>query len=807
MTRCCRGPWQGPLAAGAWLAGVWVQLQQPAVLPFAQAIAWFGLGLALLAAGWAWRRSGQARGSGLVVCLAAALAGAASTDWRASLRLSHSLPASLEGQDLTLTGIVAAMPDLGAAGPSFVFEVESATAKGREVRVPPRVSLGWFHGWDGESLMAAPVRPVVAGDRWQLPVRLKRPHGLRNPMGFDLELWLFEREVMATGHVRPGARHLGATVGYPIERLRQHWRDRILQSVADPSRAGIIAALAVGDQGAIARDDWDMFRVTGVAHLMSISGLHVTLFAWVAAGGVGWAWRRVPLAMLHVPAPLAARWGGLLLATLYASVAGWGVPAQRTLWMVAAVACVRQMGRRWPQPHIWIAAGWVVIVSDPWAMLQPGFWLSFVAVGLLIAAEPVRGAGSRAGWRAAAASGLRAQAVATVALAPLSVLFFHQLSLVGVVANLVAIPWVTWVVTPLSLAGLAFPPVWHAAAVALQPLMGLLNAMASWPHAVWSAGASPAWAIVAGLVGGGLAVAPVPWRLRVLGLPLMVPMLLPAARVPDAGRFEAVAADVGQGTAVLVRTHRHLLLYDTGPRYSPLSDAGGRVLLPLLSSRGETAVNLLVLSHGDSDHLGGAQSLLRTMSVHATASSLPPEHELRPLLPRHTRCEAGQRWQWDGVDFEFLHPTAADYLRPSTPNASSCVLAVTDAAGRRVLLSGDIEAAQEAALVGRGLGPSLRSQVLLVPHHGSRTSSTDAFLAAVMPAEAVVQAAYRSRYGHPAPDVMQRYRTRGISVRRSDTCGAWTWPGAAAAAGLEGRISGDCERDLNRRYWHHPGNP
>jgi competence protein ComEC len=315
---------------------------------------------------------------------------------------------------------------------------------------------------------------------------------------------------------------------------------------------------------------------------------------------------------------------------------------------------------------------------------------------------------------------------------------------------------------------------------------------------VWTTPAAPAWAAVAGLWGAVLLLWPVPWHSRAWGLPLMLPLLWPAVARPPLGTFELVAADVGQGTAVLVRTARHLLVFDTGPAVSPDNDAGQRVLLPLLRHRGETAIHRLVLSHRDTDHVGGAASLLAAWPVRALHTSLEPGHPLlQPGLPHHT-CAAGQRWSWDGVHFEVLHPAPGAALQGVKPNTVSCVLKVSAPQGS-ALLTGDIEAAQETALVQQaGVRPAaLASTLLLVPHHGSRTSSTAAFLDAVAPQAAVVQAGYRSRFGHPAPDVLARYAERGIPVWRSDRCGAFTWP---AGQSLSAAV---CHRQQARRYWHH----
>lgn len=535
---------------------------------------------------------------------------------------------------------------------------------------------------------------------------------------------------------------------------------------------------------------------------MSISGLHVTMFAWLAGALAAALWRRSARLAHLLPAPVAARWAGVALAAAYAQLAGGGVPSQRTVWMLAVAAALASAGVRWPWPGVLLAAAVVVSAVDPWALLQPGCWLSFAAVGLLLASGPAApGAAPPRGWRArvrgALGGALRTQALATLGLAPLTLVCFNQVSLVGFGANLVAIPLVTLVITPLALLGLALPPLWSVAAAAVQALAAVLGALAAWPGAVWFAAVAPAWAQAAGLLGGLLAVLPLPWRLRLLAVPLALPLLAPPPARPAPGRFELVAADVGQGTALLVRTQRHLLLYDAGPAYGRASDAGQRVLLPLLRARGERRIDTLVLSHRDTDHVAGAPALLRALEVAALRGSLEPGHALRNAGPPFVPCAAGQAWTWDGVAFEVLHPAQADAAAAprAKPNAVSCVLRVRDAAGRSALLAGDLEARQEAALVAAH-GDALASDVLLVPHHGSKTSSSAAWLDAVRPALAVVQAGWRNRFGHPAPQVVARYAARGIALVQTTTCGAWTWDGE----------TGVCERDRRRRYWHHgPG--
>jgi competence protein ComEC len=530
---------------------------------------------------------------------------------------------------------------------------------------------------------------------------------------------------------------------------------------------------------------------------MSISGLHITLFAWIAAAAIGRAWRRSPRLCLVLPAPTAALAGGVLLAGAYALFSGWGVPAQRTVCMLATVALLRLSGRRWPWPQVWLLACAAVLLADPWALLQAGFWLSFVAVAVLFATDMGAAGACPEGARGRFHALLREQWVVTLALTPLTLLLFGQVSLVGLLANLLAIPWTTLVVTPLALLGVLWAPLWQAAAWCVQGLTGLLQWLASWPWAQLALPMAPLWAGVAAVAGGALLALRLPWALRLLGLPLLLPALWWQAPRPPAGQFELLAADVGQGQAVLVRTAGHALLYDAGPRYHQDSDAGERVLAPLLRALGER-LDLLVLSHRDSDHTGGAAAVLGAQPRARLLGSIEAGHLLQALRPARP-CVAGQGWSWDGVRFEVLHPpqdmlAAAPGARAPKTNALSCVLRITAAGGASALLAGDIERAQEQALV--AAAAPLAADVLLVPHHGSKTSSSDAFVDAVRPRLALVQAGYRNRFGHPAPEVAARYAQRGIALVQTPRCGAARWSSDQPQAV-------HCEREAARRYWHH----
>jgi len=620
------------------------------------------------------------------------------TGARASWFAQHALDPALQGRDVVVTGVVASLPQRFEQGERFEFAVESAQLAGQPVALPGRLALAWY-----DTSQDTPVA-WQAGDRWRFAVRLKAIHGQANPHGFDYELWQWQHAVQASGYVRAGPadppmQWLGASSQQSLTRLRQQLRQQIQQHVSDASAAGLITALVVGDQGAVAGADWQVFRATGVAHLMSISGLHITMFAWLAAAVVGWLWRRSARLCLRWPAASAALAGGVLLALCYALFSGLGVPAQRTVLMLATVAALRLSGARWPWPQTWLLACAVVVAFDPWALLQAGFWLSFVAVGVLFASNI--GASGAINTRAAGRfySILREQWVITLALAPLSLVLFGQVSLVGLVANVLAIPWVTLLVTPLAMLGVLLPALWDVAAWAALLMLDGLRWLAAWPWAVMSVAQAPGWAAAAALVGGVMLVLRLPWSLRLLGLPLVLPVALWQAPQPPTDQFELLAADIGQGSAVLVRTRTHALLFDAGPRYSQDSDAGQRVLVPLLRALG-VRLDVLLLSHRDNDHMGGATALLADQPQARLLSSFDAASLAGHVAPVAARCEAGQRWHWDGVDFELLHPLAADYTQVKKTNPLSCVLRVSN--GQQVaLLTGDIEQAQEADLVQR----------------------------------------------------------------------------------------------------------
>ncbi|TMH32932.1 MAG: DNA internalization-related competence protein ComEC/Rec2 [Betaproteobacteria bacterium] len=759
------------LAALAFAAGA-AALQLQAALP---ALGWALVVPLLLLVGLRYRAALIA-----AACAAGFFWAAACAQWR----MSDWLASDLEGRDIAVVGVVSALPALMERGVRFELDVESAEG---EQRLPGKVLISWYRNAGDED--AAPGAMVHAGERWAFTVRLRRPHGLVNPHGFDYEAWLLERGIGATGYVRarPEPRRLGERNSFLdlVERAREAVRDRFNAVLGATPAAGILAALAVGDQRAISREEWQLFNRTGVTHLMSISGLHVTLVSGLVAWLVATLWRRAPALVLRLPSRKAAAAGAICGALGYTLLAGYGVPAQRTFWMVSVVAVALWSGRISSPWRVLALALGAIVLFDPWAPLAPGLWLSFGAVLLIFYAA--------VGWNepgTKVAQWARIQWAITVGLAPAALLLFGQVSIAGPLANAMAIPLVSVVITPLALIAAVVPvdALLHLCAWLVQWLLEFLEWCAALPGALWQQHVPPVWAVVVAAAGAGWVLAPrgIPWRAS--GFALMAPAFCLTPPGPAGGEAWITTFDVGQGLAVLVRTANHSVLYDAGPAYGTESDSGSRVVVPALRGQGVAHLDLVVLSHEDSDHIGGATTVLETFEVAALATSLPGAHALNALAPTARRCEAGDGWTWDGVRFEFLHPGSAPVAKR---NDLSCVLRI--AAGEHaMLLTGDIERAGEAAMLAGAR--ALRSDVLLVPHHGSRSSSTADFITAVAPSWAIVPVGYRSRFGHPNAEVLARYRTAGVQVLRTDLDGA-----IGIRMGAE--LDLETQRHRRARYW------
>ena len=710
----------------------------------------------------------------------------------ADQRMTARLAAELEGRDVEATGCIASMPLVNERGVRFDFRIDQAPRA-----LPPLVTLSWYRGRRPEvddDWHAAP--DLRAGDCWRLRLRLRRPHGLLNPHLPDGELAWLERGIGGVGYVRPSAgnQHLPGRSLAPallVERWRQDLRQRYQAALGDAPTGGILIALAIGDQHAIDNRTWLTFARTGVTHLLSVSGLHVTMLAGLAAAVVGRLWRRSAALALRLPAQRAGMAAGLVAALLYCLIAGFAVPAQRTLYMLAVVTAAMWSGRSSAVGSVLAAALLFVLILDPWAVMSPSFWLSFGAVGVLFYVGTGRVGREHwlSGW-------IRAQWAVTLGMIPVLLALFQQFSLVSPMANAVAIPVISLLVTPLALLG-ALPlaaPLLALAAAILEPLMSLLAYLADSPAAVWEQAAPADWAVLSGLFGAAWLLMPRGVPARALGGVLLAPLFLVVPGRPPPGGVSLVALDVGQGLSVHVQTAGHDLIYDAGPAWGTDADAGGRIVVPYLRAAGVRHLDVLMISHSDRDHEGGARSVLEAVRVGELLSSLPSGHALEQLPVPRRHCQQGQGWEWDGVRFDVLHPLPSDYLSDRSSNALSCVLRVAGAgAGGTLLLVGDVGAAEERAMLARG--EPLGADLVLPAHHGSGSSSTAEFVAATAPRVALFSAGYRNRFGHPAAVVVDRFVGRGAAVWRTDREGA-----LSVAFDSDGPVV-ISERQKRRRYW------
>ena len=712
------------------------------------------------------------------------------TAFRADFILSETLAPTLEGLDIDIEGYVVDLPRSKESIDRFAFDVMDARANGQTVSIPRRILL-FAREDEIEENGASEYMP---GSYWQFTVRLKRPHGFANPGGFDYEAYLFRNRIRARGYVRqnPPPRQLDVQstprLIYRVNQARADIGQSIHKALADSPSVGIVMALGNGDQSKITPEQWQVLRRTGTLHLVAISGLHISLVAGLVFLLFRYVWSLPGRTVLWVPAQTVGAIGGLIAAGIYAALAGFTIPTQRALIMVA-VAMAAIIGH-WRVSASWVlaAALLAVLIFDPFSVMAAGFWLSFAAVAVIVFVTQ-RDDMNSAWWRRL----VSLQWAIALGMLPLMLVIFHQASLISPVANMIAIPVFDIFVVPLTLLGVGLR--WLTfdglGAVPLELAAWLLSwlwtplemfSQATW--AQWHQHEPPPWAVVCGVIGVVLILAPRGWPGRWLGFFWMAPLVFAPPAAPAHGALQFALLDVGQGLAAVVRTAQHTLVYDTGPRFSATFDTGAAVVVPYLQAKGVTQIDTLVVSHGDNDHIGGFASMQSAYQLKQVLSNVTA-----PVVGA-VPCRAGHQWEWDGVGFQVLSP-APD--QDPANNNGSCVLHVTSPFGS-VLLPGDIERATEKRLVAH-TAQDLAATILVAPHHGSRTSSTVDFIDMVAPRQVLFAAGYRSRYRHPHPSVVKRYESRGINVANTATSGA-----IEVSIGAEG-ISTRQFRQDHPRFW------
>ncbi|MGM0516111.1 MAG: DNA internalization-related competence protein ComEC/Rec2 [Pseudomonadota bacterium] len=760
-------PWpSGRVSAGPWLELAGLPAQLVAAMPtVATWASWLCLPLVWLV----WRRTSDMAAVGLAFLAGVAFALAAAGSLVAETPgFSQRVDCEVEG---TVRGLADEQPDRSR----FLLSVALARASDPASALSQRVCASLPRGghlrlshYAGEE----DRDPVRSGYRYRLTARLKPLHEMANPGGFDYRRWLFRHRVLATGYLRDEPTSLGPSSGpvATVDRLRAVSRARLratLEQIAEmPSgqggrvAEGLLPGLAIGDRSGLEDRQWEILLATGTNHLLAISGLHVGMVALLAGGLLRFLWPRlrprsaVPAQRVAAGAAVVAAWG-------YALLAGLSIPTLRAALMLSILLAGVLARRRWRLFDLWLLAVVAVLLVDPMAPLDMGFWLSFAAVLLILAAIRVRPT------RVGAAGLLRLQWLLMLGLLPLTWALFDRVAFASLPANLVAVPLVSLLLTPLSLLVLAVS--WLLGpGVAAWPAAGLgylghaLFLLLEWlvdvfPDSVRASPPIPALLLFS--VGMGWLLLPRGWPGKPLAALLVLPAVLWPTPRPAHGTFEALVMDVGQGEAVLLRTAEHDLLYDAGPRWGDF-DTGEAVVLPTLRAFGVDRLERVVVSHTAGDHVGGLAAVRERYPDARIAGATQPGFGI--TADEAAGCAHGRNWTLDGVRFTLLQAPGG------SSNDRSCLLRVS---GDResLLLTGDIEREAERWLVRNA---DVSADVVLVPHHGSATSSTLAFVEATGARTAVVSAGFLNRWDHPRPEVVARWQAAGARILRTDRDGA-----------------------------------
>jgi len=672
------------------------------------------------------------------------------TFFQATLLVNDQLSTELEGKDNVISGVISSLPQHNGRRIRFEFTPDSEFST-----FPSKLRLTWYK--------PLPVH-FEAGDHWQLTIRLKKIHGMSNPGSFDYESWLFQQGFGATGYVRTSKTNklLSESSAFNINKLRQKLSNILHTHLSSSPNLGLIEGLTIGVRDNISQNQWQVLRASGTNHLLAISGLHIGLAAAIGFFSFRWLWARKTTKLLHLPATEFAVIGSASAALFYAALAGFSIPTQRALIMVTVVMIAILIRRPLASSSLLSLSMLVVLSWAPFSVLSSGFWLSFSAVAIILFVSQNRFPSPRFQW-------LKIHTLIAFGLTPLLLLFFLKTSLIAPIANLVAIPFISFIIVPLLLLASVmfclFEPIGilliNIADSLLSLFWPLLDYLASLSFSQWSISPLHFYHYVIIGLSTLLLLTPRGFPAKWLGIIGLSPLLLFIQDKPEVGEFKFTLLDVGQGLSAVVQTHSHTLVFDTGPKFSDSFNTGTAIVLPFLQHHGINSIDTLIISHGDNDHIGGALPLMAAMPVNNILSSVPSR------IPSAKACTTGQSWQWDNVSFHLLHPDSLDI---GSENDLSCVLKITNASGS-ILLTGDIEKLAENLLLQHHRN-NLQSTVLVAPHHGSKTSSSLEFIQAINPKVVLFPVGYRNRYNFPHNSVIARYIKQNTQLFNSAVHGA-----------------------------------
>jgi len=736
------------LFALAFFAGVLI-LQNFSTLPVIQWI-WIIVGIGIVIIFIPYLRPLAGCALGFAWCL-----------WFAHMQMSWTLPDNLEGKSILVTGFVASIPDTSQRITSFMFSIKKLHFENNTQSARGLLRLSWRQNENEKK------KVLRVGGQWQLMVRLKKIHGQMNPGGFDYEAWALHEGVRAKGYIINQDQNKlidSHWYYYPLARIREFLKERIEKNLPLSNTSPWIIALTLGERHGIDSENWEILRNTGTNHLMAIAGLHIGFMSGFAYAVVAWFWRRRPYLALKFPAQHAGAVASLCMALIYSALAGFSLPTQRACIMLTVFLVILLLQRKIMAWQAWSIALLLVLLVNPLSVVTESFWLSFGAVALIIYGVSGRLSPKGIWWKWG-----RIQWVIALGLIPFSFWLFQQCSIISFLANSIAIPWVGFLVVPLCLIGtflLIFSgKIGGLVLIVADKILSLLWTILTWcahlPWASWYHAIPNYWILIIACLGVIILLLPIGFSGKWLGGIWLLPLVCSPVQTPKLGEVWLTLLDVGQGLSAVIQTQKHILIFDTGAKLSANYDMGESVVIPFLRSIGAEKIDMLVVSHGDNDHIGGAPAILKRFPVNIVKTSVP-----KKLVNVHSSyCLQGETWEWDQVNFKFLYPSP-EHL--DLGNDSSCVLRIS-VGNKHILLTGDIEKFSEKYLV-KTEALHLPADILVAPHHGSKTSAEMSFLEAVKAQYVLFPIGYRNRYHFPHPSVVAKYDA--LNVKKFDTAQA-----------------------------------